>query len=338
MTDGTLSEDHNLRISMENVRLRDDHGNHNKDQMDDIDVSQNLKPGPRSNNSDVLPQDKSRQFLEPEVLAHHNRDAEVDRLLDGKRNRKMKEKGRQSQLAVLEKRRAKLVARTTRIFNEIDNLKYSYQNSVTVKKELAQVNNMFRMLVETHKEQEEIDEEYDDEIWFDNMDQKVFSFKHKVHNWLKEGEKLRKSDQVSRCSLNSSSKHSSKSIAKSSSSSKSSSSEKAKAIEEKVKISELMMEASFIKERRDAEYQTWSLMMEEELAKAQARAEIYENESKISQSRKTKPLTPNDHTSQGISTAEDLDETEKNEVQNEKWKRMFKTQQKSTAILFGSYI
>ena len=99
-----------------------------------------------------------------------------------------------------------------------------------------------------------------------------------------------------------------------------------------------MMETSFIKERRDAEYQIWSLMVEEELAKAQARAEIYENESKISQSRKTKPLTPNDHTSQGISTAEDLDETEKNEVQNEKWKRMFKTQQKSTAILFGSYI
>ena len=197
---------------------------------------------------------------------------------------------------------------------------------------------MFRMLVEIHEKQEKIDEEYDDETWFDDLDQKIFSFKHKVYNWLKEGEKLRKSDQVSRCSLNSSSKHSSKSIAKSSSSSKSSSSEKAKAIEEKVKISELMMEASFIKERRDAEYQTWSLMMEEELAKAQARAEIYENESKISQSRKTKPLTPNDHTSQGISTAEDLDETEKNEVQNEKWKRMFKTQQKSTAILFGSYI
>ena len=71
-------------------------------------------------------------------------------------------------------------------------------------------------------------------------------------------------------------------------------------------------------------------MVEEELAKAQARAEIYENESKIGQRRKTKPSTPNDvHTNQGISTTEDLDETEQKEVQNEKWKRMFKTQQKS---------
>ena len=60
-----------------------------------------------------------------------------------------------------------------------------------------------------------------------------------------------------------------------------------------------MMEASFIKKRRDAEHQTQFFMVEEELAKAQIRAEIYENESKIGQSRKTKPSTPNDaHTKQ----------------------------------------
>ena len=57
---------------------------------------------------------------------------------------------------------------------------YSYQNSITVKKELAQLNDMCRMLVEIHEEQEEINEEYDDEIWFDDMDRKI---------WLKEGEK-----------------------------------------------------------------------------------------------------------------------------------------------------
>ena len=188
------------------------------------------------------------------------------------------------------------------------------------------------MLVEIHEEQEEIDEEYGDEIWFDDIDQKIFSFRHKVHNWLKEGEKLRKSDQVSRCSSKSSSKHSSKSSAKSSSSSKSRSSTKAKAIEEKVKVAELMMEAFFVKKRRHAEYQNRSLTMEEELAKAQPRAEICEIESKIGQSRKTKPSTPNDvNTNQGKYTTEDLDKTEQKEVQNEKWNRMFKTQQKSEA-------
>ena len=85
---------------------------------------------------------------------------------------------------------------------------------------------------------------------------------------MNEGQKVKKSDQISRCNSKSSSKHSSKSSAKSSSSSKSRSSTKAKAIEEKVKVAELMMEASFIKKRRDAEYQTWSLMVDKELAKA----------------------------------------------------------------------
>ena len=99
-----------------------------------------------------------------------------------------------------------------------------------------------------------------------------------------------------------------------------------------------MMEASFIKKRRDSEYQTRSLMMDKQLAKAQARA-IYENESQIGQSRKTKPSTPDYfHTSQEIFTTKNLDETEQEEVQNEKWKRMFKTQQKSKAIFFANYI
>ena len=40
VVDGTPSEDHGLqKICMEILRLRDDHGNYNKDQMDDINVS-----------------------------------------------------------------------------------------------------------------------------------------------------------------------------------------------------------------------------------------------------------------------------------------------------------
>ena len=91
----------------------------------------------------------------------------------------MTEKGRQYWLAVLEKRQAKLVARSS---SEVDGLMYSYQNRITVKEDLEQLNNMFKMVVEIHHEQEEIDEQYDDEIWLDDMDQKIFSFKQKVHN------------------------------------------------------------------------------------------------------------------------------------------------------------
>ena len=85
------------------------------------------------------------------MLVYHKGDAEVDQLIDGKRNRKMTGKGRQYRLAVLEKRQVKLVARTIRKSSEIDDLMYSHQNSITVKEELAQLNDMFRMLVEIHE-------------------------------------------------------------------------------------------------------------------------------------------------------------------------------------------
>ena len=65
VADSTQSEDHSLRISMENLRLSDDHGNHSRDQMDDIDVSQKLKPEVGSNNGNVLLQNNLRQVLEP---------------------------------------------------------------------------------------------------------------------------------------------------------------------------------------------------------------------------------------------------------------------------------
>ena len=55
--------------------------------------------------------------------------------------------------------------RTIRKSSEIYDLMYSYQNNITVKENLAQLNDIIRMLVEIHEEQEEIDEEFYDEIW-----------------------------------------------------------------------------------------------------------------------------------------------------------------------------
>ena len=55
--------------------------------------------------------------------------------------------------------------RTIRKSCEIYDLMYSYQNNITVKENLAQLNDMIRMLVEIHEEQEEIDGEFYDEIW-----------------------------------------------------------------------------------------------------------------------------------------------------------------------------
>ena len=64
VVDGTQSENRSLRIRMESLRLRDDLGNHNRDQMDDINVTQNLKLEVKikSNNGDVLPQNKLQSW------------------------------------------------------------------------------------------------------------------------------------------------------------------------------------------------------------------------------------------------------------------------------------
>ena len=92
--------------------------------------------------------------------------------------------------------------------------------------------------------------------------------KHKVHNWLKEEEKEHKRDHSSRSSTRSSS-------------SKSKSSTLEKASEEKLRVAELIAEASFMKKKRDAEYRAEALRMEEELAKARARPKVYNDMERI---------------------------------------------------------
>ena len=106
----------------------------------------------------------------------------------------MTKKGRECHLSTLKNYHARLVSRLLRKSSKIDDLMYSYQNSITVKEELAQLNGMFKMLVDIHEEFELIDKEHTNDISFDDIDQKVFSLKHKLHNWLKEEEKKHKRD------------------------------------------------------------------------------------------------------------------------------------------------
>ena len=105
---------------------------------------------------------------------------------------------------LIKRRRSKLVSRVIRKSNEVDDLMYSFQNGITAKEELEQVNDMFKILVETYEESESIGDQYTNELWFEDIDQKVFSFTCKVHNRLSEVEKQDKSKRSSQKSLNSS--------------------------------------------------------------------------------------------------------------------------------------
>ena len=90
--------------------------------------------------------------------------------------------------------RGKLHSRLLRKSSTIDALLYSFQNMNAVREELRPFNDQFRMILEVHEEYHQLIEDKvkqeEDEVWFDKLDENVCTFKHKVHNWLKQGERV----------------------------------------------------------------------------------------------------------------------------------------------------
>ena len=108
--------------------------------------------------------------------------------------------------------------------------------------------------------------------WLDKVDEMIFNFKRKVHSWFKE------TNEDDRC-LKASSKtksHSSRSSRRSSKSKRSGSS-KSDRIERKLKLAELLAQEAFSEKRQQVENEAQRLRMQEKLAKARARAKIFEN-------------------------------------------------------------
>ena len=205
-----------------------------------------------------------------------------------KRERKVTDKGREYRKEILDKKRTNLVSRIIRKSSEIDVLLYSHQNDVIVKEQLAQLSDIFKLIEDINQEMIELDDNYTEELWFTDIDEKVFSFKHKIHNWLREGDEMQRTEKKSRSSCSRST--GSKSASRSSSSKSSRLSNKERAIEEKVQLADLQAEATFMQKKRYAELEAESLRIEEEMAKARARVMIYEGEN-IDQKVPLKTLT-----------------------------------------------
>ena len=246
------NEDLSLRINMVNDFQSGDH------------VSRH-HPDPMRGQTNELTDD---HFQEENFKAHNINDTDT-----GKRKRTF--------LSILDKKKKALVSRVNRKMSNIDVLLYTHENDTTVKEELQQLNDVFKLIEEINQEMIELDDNYTEDMWFSEIDDKFFAFKHRIHNWLKEGEKLVKFERKSKSSRKSSKSSGSKSSKSSSTSSSRSSklSAKEKAIQEKVQVAELQAEASFMKKKRDAEWQAELLRLEEEMAKARARVKIYEHEN-----------------------------------------------------------
>ena len=115
-----------------------------------------------------------------------------------------------------------------------------------MKEELGQCSDIFKLLSAYHQEYCELvdaDNQKHQVNWFDDLDQDVFNFKHKTHNWLKVSDN--KSSKPS--SRGSSRSKKSSGCTKSSGSSKSST--QLKLLEETAKIAELEAKAIFMMEK-----------------------------------------------------------------------------------------
>ena len=155
-----------------------------------------------------------------------------------KRSRKLTEKGLQYKLEQLKTKREKINAKLLRKSGMMNDMLYSFTNASAVAEEMEQFNDMLKLLTAVNDEYQHLlteDELLADSQWFEEQDERIFSFKHKIIKWLKEAE-LNKEEERSRKSVGSRSSKSRSSKSSRSSNRSSRSSIKDKAIEEKIKI------------------------------------------------------------------------------------------------------
>ena len=118
--------------------------------------------------------------------------------------------------------------------------------------------------------------------WFDDLDQDVFNFKHKIHNWLKE------SDNKSSSSSSRGNSRSKKLSGSTKSSGSSRSSTQWKLLEEKATIAELEAEATLMMETQRAEQEAKMLQIQGKVARAKVMARVYEDYIHIQSRASTK--------------------------------------------------
>ena len=107
------------------------------------------------------------------------------------RRRKLTEKGRAYRATLLKERREKINGRMARKCNIVVDFLFSNKNRIAVEEELAQFNDLFKMLLNIHEEYSQVlddDERAGEDDWFDDLGNKVCTLKRKNHNWLRSAE------------------------------------------------------------------------------------------------------------------------------------------------------
>ena len=184
---------------------------------------------------------KTNELTGDHFQDQNSKGCHMDDIDTEKRKRTLTEKGKQYRASIPDRKKKVLDSRINRKISDIDVLLYTHDDDVTVKKELQQHNDVLKLIDEVNQEMTELNDNYTGDMWFSDIDDKVFSFRHRIHNWLKEREVLLKFERKSKSSGKSAKSSGSKSLKSNSASSSRSSklSAREKAIQEKVCVAEL---------------------------------------------------------------------------------------------------
>ena len=157
------------------------------------------------------------------------------------------------QLDELERKRSNLHRKMTRKTNTVEDMLYSFKNTEAVREQLHQFDDIFKMMLDVQKSYNSLlppAEQQRDEEWFDDLDHNVWSFKQRVHSWIKDAEAERQTQLSSKQSISTKASSQSRSSRRSSSKASSRSSREKRALEERIKITELMAEAEYMDKKK----------------------------------------------------------------------------------------
>ena len=96
--------------------------------------------------------------------------------------------------------------RVIRKSSAADSLLYSSRNVETVKEQMLQIDDMFKQLIDVHKEYNSLlslEAQEDDEKWFDDIDADMLVFKQKIHNRIRDTEHDRDAELKGKASVKS---------------------------------------------------------------------------------------------------------------------------------------
>ena len=141
-----------------------------------------------------------------------------------------------------------LDGRLIRKSNAVNDLLYSPRNVELVREQKFQVDDLFKMVTEVHKEYNAllpVEQQDKDEDWLEETDASMLQFKQKIHGWIRNVERERDAameakSKRSNVSRSVSSKRSSRHLSASSSGSRSSKSDNT--LKEKLRVAELLTE------------------------------------------------------------------------------------------------